>query len=82
MAKEGPAKEDPAKEDPAKEGPAKEDPRVMKQDANRERAKTKDFRKESPVDTSEDEVDGCDVEMNVEDITRDEDLPVAEGGIA
>ena len=30
----------------------------------------------------EDNVDGCDVDFNVTDVTPDEDLPVATGGIA
>jgi len=30
----------------------------------------------------EDEINGCDVEINDEDATLDEDLPAAEGGVA
>jgi len=33
-------------------------------------------------DTSEDEIDGCDVEVEDKDVTPDEDLPAAEGGVA
>lgn len=30
---------------------------------------------------NEDEIDGCDVEIEEKDVTPDEDLPAAEGGV-
>ena len=41
---------------------------------------------EQPVtpgpEDDESDLDGCDVEVKVEDATADEDLPAAEGGVA
>ncbi len=41
---------------------------------------------EQPVtpnpEDDESDLDGCDVEVKVEDATTDEDLPAAEGGVA
>lgn len=37
---------------------------------------------EEEINLNEDEIDGCDVEINAENITLDEELPAAEGGIA
>jgi hypothetical protein len=34
------------------------------------------------LNSDEDEIDGCDVEIEEENITLDEDLPASEGGVA
>lgn len=60
----------------------KEELKVIRKNEDKERDKDEESEQKETVDTSEDEVDGCDIEMNAEDATQDEELPAAEGGVA